>query len=108
VLALACPPLYLLFVGGESQRKLFHAIVGLGLAAAGCGGKDQAPIGDAGQKAPPQGGSVHDAHADALTPPEASTENEPEPDGATSIDATAAADVAADVAQEIWHPVVIQ
>ena len=102
MLALACPTLYLFFVGGESQRKLFHAIVGLGLAAAGCGGKEQTPSADAGQTSPPQGGSEHDANA------EAATENEPEPDAATSIDASAAADVAADVAQEIWHPIVIQ
>jgi hypothetical protein len=100
VLALACPTLYLFFVGGEPQRnKLFHAIVGLGLAAAGCGGKDQAPIADAGP---------HDANADASMPPDASTESEPQPDAATSIDATAAADVAVDVAEEIWHPIVIQ
>lgn len=101
--------MYLLSVGGEPRSKLFHAIVGLGLAAAGCGGKTQSRNADAGQSGQPDGTSQHDANAqeDALAQEEAAT-NEPAPDANAELDATAAADVAADVAQETWHPIVIQ
>lgn len=95
-------------MGSVPRGKLFHAIVGLGLAAAGCGGEatqamDGAP--DAAQSIPLDGASSKDASfADAQSAEAA----EPSPDASAEFDATTAADVAADVAQEQWHPIPIR
>jgi hypothetical protein len=94
-------------VAGRS--KLFHAIVGLGLAAAGCGGREttQGQVEDAqvGEGASSQDTGV-DAPDDTMaglifTLPEAGI------DAAAVVAADAAADVAADVASEPWHPIPI-
>jgi hypothetical protein len=86
--------------------KLFRAIVGLGLAAAACGGQEIAHNLDAGPDPHPDGAAAQDAngYGDALTQYDAGT-GFPSPDSAPSVDA--AADVAADVGMEEWHPVPI-
>jgi hypothetical protein len=91
--------------------KLFHAIVGLGLAAVGCGGQilgqtsdssapkkdaNDAPSGDAEDA---QVGA--EAGVDATTTPDAETFYA---DATTEIDATMAHDAAVDVAREAWPP----
>lgn len=88
---------------GPSRGKLFHAIVGLGLAAAGCGGRaGPAAVADASSGVPAEA-SADDAQAgDALAAVEASAGD------AGADDASRAADVAADVAAEAWVPVPIQ
>ena len=106
-MARACLALYFLFMRSEPHSKLFHAIVGLGLAAAGCGGQATQSVdaeADAAQSIPMEAALSPDASgADAEPDARAS----PVSDATAEFDATTAADVAADVAQEAWHPVPI-
>ena len=88
------------------SAKLFHAVVTLGLAAAGCGGEAQSDgmaTNDSGAQANAildASGASPDAADDAsgldATDTDSSTGN--------SIDAAVAEDAAADVAEEIWIP----
>jgi hypothetical protein len=103
-------------VGVPARSKLFHAIVGLGLAAAGCGGKEQSVAAgmDAGTGVHRDGASpgVGDPHEDAAALADAVAPNQPGQDAAMSLDsalaAGVAADVAKDVADEMWHFIPIQ
>jgi hypothetical protein len=94
-------------MGSAPRSKLFHAIVGLGLAAAGCGGQATQTVDvdpDAAQSSRLDGALAEDASsADAQGDKAAG----PLPDATAEFDATTAADVAADVAQEQWHPIPI-
>jgi hypothetical protein len=86
------------------RSKLFRAIVGLGLAAAACGGQEISHNLDAGPFPQADGAAGRDSSGDALTQYDAGG-GLFAPDSATSLDA--AADVAADVGMEEWHPVPI-
>jgi hypothetical protein len=90
-------------MGNASRSKLFRAIVGLGLAAAGCGGAEAARTFDAGESA--KDGPSQDANgqADGFAQDDTGLVFLPAPDAG----ADAAADVAADVAAEAWHPIPI-
>ena len=93
-------------VGSAPRSKLFRAIVGLGLAAAGCGGKDLQGTVDGGQSAQMDGAAKDTGgyfSADDTGAPIFGS-----PDGSMDLDAAAAADVASDVASEVWRPVPIQ
>jgi hypothetical protein len=96
-------------VGPAKRSKLFHAIVGLGLVAAGCGGREQTGADgiEAGQEVHGDGASSgDDARAEAATedagPPDVQL-----PDAAPELDSAVAADVARDVAVERWVPIPI-
>jgi hypothetical protein len=104
ILARPCTMLYPSPMGNASRSKLFRAIVGLGLAAAGCGGAEVARIVDAGESA--KDGASQDANgqADGFAQDDTGLVFFPP---AFDAGADAAADVAADVAAEAWHPVPI-
>jgi hypothetical protein len=91
------------------RNRLFHAIVGLGLVAASCGGKEQTQTqtADAGQN-----GEVGGQTAEAATELDAIAMADVVPDRGhdvgPDVGPDVAADVAADVAEEVWHPIVIQ
>jgi hypothetical protein len=91
--------------------KLFHAIVGLGLAAVGCGGQilgqsddSSAPKKDAND-AP--SGDAQDAQLGTEAGTDATTTFDAEvsdADATMEIDAVMARDAAIDVAREAWPP----
>jgi hypothetical protein len=98
-------------VGGPSRSKLFHAIVGLGLAAAGCGGKEQTAAGDmdAAQGVHRDGASEGAVgQVDAAVTADTGLPILPGQDASPTLDAALAADVAKDVADETWHFIPIQ
>jgi hypothetical protein len=90
------------------RSKLFHAIVGIGLAAAGCGGREttEGHAEDAQSEVAQGSSSSGEAGVDA---PDDATADQGVgftfalPDAAMD----AAADVARDVAAEAWHPIPI-
>jgi hypothetical protein len=99
------------------RTKLFRAIVGLGLASAGCGGKTSAQsLGSgsaiAGRDA--NGTDVMDAgHSSVVNDAQAAAEVAPAPGvdatlGDEGGDAEAVADVASDVAKETWQNIPIR
>jgi hypothetical protein len=97
-------------VGPAKRSKLFHAIVGLGLAAVGCGGRETGAADiEAGQEVHGDGASPGDAnaHAEAAETEDAAPLILLVPDAATALDSAVAADVAADVSVERWVPIPI-
>lgn len=87
----------------SQSSKLFHAVVSLGVAAAGCGSQSQsnnATTGsDSGEKNASSASASSDAAPDAATGPDADLDAA---DTGNPIDAALAEDVAADVAEETW------
>jgi hypothetical protein len=89
--------------------KLFHAIVGLGLAAVGCGGQI---LGQTSDSSPPKkdvndapSGDAEDAQLATEAGVDATTTFDAEVsdgDASTEIDAVMAHDAAVDVAREAW------
>src|SRR5215469_1100334 len=88
------------------SAKLFHAIVTLGLAAAGCGGKTQsnemATKSESDGQADVSPGASEDAAADVAVDPDAGIDATNPIQFGNPMDAAMAEDVAADVAEEIW------
>jgi hypothetical protein len=94
-----------------APSKLFHAIVGLGLAAVGCGGQILGQTGDS--SAPKKdandapSGDAEDAQLGAEAGVDATTTFDAEvsdADATVEIDAVMARDAAIDVAREAWPP----
>jgi len=94
--------------GGRS--KLFHAIVGIGLATAGCGGRATTEGHEKDAQGQVEDGSSSSEEA-AVDAPEDQGFVFVFPDAAAEAAADAgakdASEVAADVAAEAWHPIPI-
>jgi hypothetical protein len=89
------------------SARLFHAIVTLGLAAAGCGGEaqssDVATKTESGGQTDASPGASDEAAADVAAGPDAGVDaTNPIQLTEDPIDAAIAEDAAADVAEEIW------
>lgn len=98
----------------RSRAKLLHAIVGLGLAAASCGGKTSSgPPDDMGRSAVPgqeagtSSGSHSSGSSSSLASPDDASVADADDDAADSTMKDADA-VATDVAAEAWIPVPIK